>query len=192
MPMRALIAAVFLAAGVAVVTAGVDVQVESDKDFDFSKVKTWDWSTSGPGEVKMARSPYDDPEVARKKAEPIIVDAVTKEMVRRGLTHATVSPDIRVTYYLLLTIGASTQTAGQFLPPVTQWGLPPFAPATVSMTMMNVGSLVLDLAKDGDVKWRGLAQANIKMDADDKKREQLIREGVRDLLAKFPPPKPKK
>ena len=56
----------------------MDYQVESDKDFDFSDVKTWDWSTSGPGEVKMARSPYDDKEVARKKAEPIIVDAVTK------------------------------------------------------------------------------------------------------------------
>ena len=190
--MRALFAAAFLAAGVAVVTAAVDIKVESDKDFNFANVKTWDWRTSGPGEVKMARSPMDDPEVARKKAEPIIMDAVTKEMARRGLKQSTVNPNIRVTYYLLLTIGASTQTAGQFLPPMTEWGLPPFAPATVSMKMMNVGSLVLDLADQGDVKWRGLAQADIKMDADDKKREQLIREGVRDLLAKFPPPAPKK
>ena len=35
--------------------------------------------------------------------------------------------------------------------------------------------------------WRGVAQAEIKLDADDKKREALMREGVRDLLRRYPP-----
>ena len=34
---------------------------------------------------------------------------------------------------------------------------------------------------------RGVAQTNIKFDADNEKRESLLREGVRDLLAKYPP-----
>jgi len=34
-----------------------------------------------------------------------------------------------------------------------------------------------------------VAQAQIKLDADDKKREALLREGVRDLLKRFPPKK---
>jgi hypothetical protein len=52
--------------------------------------------------------------------------------------------------------------------------------------MMHRGSLVLDLSANGQVVWRGVAQANIKVDADERKREQLIREAVRDLLAKYP------
>ena len=34
---------------------------------------------------------------------------------------------------------------------------------------------------------RGVAQTNITFDADNEKRESLLREGVRDLLAKYPP-----
>ena len=41
-------------------------------------------------------------------------------------------------------------------------------------------------AKDVIV-WRGVANAKIKFEADDSKREELIREAVRDLLRKFPP-----
>jgi hypothetical protein len=37
------------------------------------------------------------------------------------------------------------------------------------------------------VVWRGVAQTNIKLDATEDKRASLIREGVRDLLRRFPP-----
>ena len=81
----------------------------------------------------------------------------------------------------------STQTVGQFLPATSAWGLPPFAPATQSLKVMNQGSLVLDLSAKGVVVWRGVAQAKIAFDADDKKREALLREAVRDLLKRYPP-----
>ena len=81
----------------------------------------------------------------------------------------------------------STQTMGQFLPGTVAWGLPPFAQATQSLKMMNQGALVLDLSAKGEVVWRGVAQARIDFDADDKKREALLREGVRDLLRRYPP-----
>ena len=167
----------------------VDVQVQSDKSFEFKGVRTWAWNPDGRGDVIMARSPDDDPEAMRKRAEPVIVEAVTAEMGRRGLQAAASQPDLFVTYYLLLSINAATQTVGQFLPGTTAWGLPPFAPATQSMTMMNSGSLVLDLSTNGKVVWRGVAQARVKMDADDKKRESVIREAVRDLLKRYPPKK---
>jgi hypothetical protein len=167
----------------------VDVHVQSDKSFEFKGVRTWAWNPDGRGDVIMARSPDDDPEAMRKRAEPVIVEAVTAEMGRRGLQAAASQPDLFVTYYLLLSINAATQTVGQFLPGTTAWGLPPFAPATQSMTMMNSGSLVLDLSTNGKVVWRGVAQARVKMDADDKKRESVIREAVRDLLKRYPPKK---
>lgn len=167
--------------------AKIEVKVESDKKFDFKPVKTWAWNPSGPGEVKMARTSTDDPEAARKLAEPIMLDAVPKEMARRGLQAAQTQPDLSVTYYLLLTTSMSTQTMGQFLPATTAWGLPPFAPATQSMKMMNRGSLVLDLSAKGEVVWRGVAQAQIDIDVDDAKRESVLREAVRNLLERYPP-----
>ena len=98
------------------------MKVDFDKTFDFKKVKTWGWHPHGPGDVKMARTQQDDPEAMRKRAEPIIVDAVTTEMGRRGLTPAASAPDVTVIYYLLLTTNMSTQTIGQFLPATRRVG----------------------------------------------------------------------
>lgn len=173
---------------IAVHTAtAVDVKVNFDKAFDFKAAHTWAWNPEGPGDVKMARTQEDDPEAMRKQAEPVIVSAVETEMERRGIQRATGTPDLYVTYYLLLTTSISAQTLGQFIPSVPQWGIPPFAPATQSMEVMNHGSLVLDLSANDAVVWRGVAEANIKIGADAKRREALIREAVRDLLRRFPP-----
>ena len=54
------------------------------------------------------------------------------------------------------------------------------------MKVMNQGSLVLDLSAKGVVVWRGVAQAKVAFEADDKKREALLREAVRDLLRALP------
>ena len=165
--------------------AGSDVKTSLDKMFDFKKVQSWSWSPE-KGRIIMARTQEDDPDVARAKAEPIILDAVKTEMMNRGMTASTGASDISLTYYLLLSTTASTQSLGDFLPATTMWGLPPFAPATQSMKVMNKGSLVLDAAANDMVVWRGLAEAKIKMDIDDKQREALLREAVRDLVKEFP------
>ncbi|RPH63544.1 MAG: DUF4136 domain-containing protein [Acidobacteria bacterium] len=167
--------------------AGVDVRAEFDKKFDFGKVRTWAWNPAGAGEVKMARTPDDDQEVVRKRAAPIIKESVAAELASRKLQLSDANPDLRLTYYLLLTIGTSAQTLGQFLPPVAEWGLPPFTPQTQSLTVAERGSLVLDLSSDGRVVWRGIAQAKIKWEDDSARREALLREAVRDLLKRFPP-----
>jgi hypothetical protein len=175
-----------LVAAHAVTSARVDVRVEFDKTFDFKSVKTWAWNPDGPGVVKMARTQNDDPEAVRKRAEPLIVEAVTAQLKQRGLVPTTGAADLFVTYYLLLTTSASAQTIGQFLPATAGWGLPPFAPATQSLTMMNHGSLVIDLSAKQSVVWRGLADAKLEVDADTKKRESVLREAIRDLLRRYP------
>lgn len=167
--------------------ARVSVKVEYDKVFDFAAVRTWGWNPHGPGEVKMARTQEDDPEAMRARAEPVILDAVAAAMTRRGLRQAAAGADLNVTYYLLLSTTMTAQTLGQFLPAVTDWGLPPFAPATQSLEVLDHGSLVLDLSDKGAVVWRGVAQAKIKIDAAANRRESLLREAVRDILAKYPP-----
>ena len=167
--------------------AGVDVRAEFDKKFDFGKVKTWAWNPAGAGDVKMARTPDDDPESVRKRAEPIIKQSVAAELASRKLQPSDANPDVRLTYYLLLTIGTSAQTLGQFLPPVAEWGLPPFTPQTQSLTVAEQGSLVIDVSANERVVWRGIARAKIKWEDDAARREALLREGVRDLLKRFPP-----
>jgi hypothetical protein len=167
--------------------ARIDVKIDFDKAFNFKAVRTWGWSAAGAGQVLMARTQTDNVEAMKKFAEPTIVDAVTIEMSRRGLTHAPEGADLNVTYYLLLSNSLSAQTMGQFVPATMEWGLPPFAQATQSLKFMNSGSLVLDLSARGDVVWRGAAQAQIKVDATMQRREALMREAVRDLLRRYPP-----
>ena len=167
--------------------ARVDVKTDYDKTFDFKPLKTWAWTPGQPGEVKMARTQEDDPEAARALAEPIILDAMSKEMPKRGLTPATSAPDVTFTYYLLLTTTMTTQTIGQFVPATVAWGLPLIPQATQSLEIMNRGSMVLDASVGGRVVWRGVAQSKLEMDIDNQKREAKLREAVRDLLKRFPP-----
>jgi hypothetical protein len=183
----ALAIATAMTLAVHVVVEGVDVNVQHDKAFDFKSVRNWAWNPERAGDVIMARSQADDPVAMKRRAEPLIMEAVEAEMKRRGLQRAASQPDAVLTYYLLLATNMTAQTIGQFLPATTAWGYMLTAPATQSIKMMNQGALVLDLSAKGVVVWRGVAQARIAFEADDKKREAILREGVRDLLKRYPP-----
>ena len=169
--------------------AAVKTRIDFDKEFDFSRVRTWAWNTREAGRVLVARTPQDDPEDIQKRVEPIVMDAVAAELPKRGLTPAAGTPDVQVTYYVLLTLGSSAQTLGQFLPPVTQWGVPPFNPQTTSLEVIEQGSLVLDLHAGDQIVWRGIGSAQIKMGLPQEKRVALIREAVRDIVRRYPPKK---
>jgi hypothetical protein len=176
-----------LGVGIAVQPVGaVKVRVEFDKMFDFSQLRTWAWDANA-GQVVLARTREDDPDAFKKRAEPVILDAVNMEMPRRGLKPATGTPDVTLIYYLLLTVGSSAQTLGQFLPSTAQWGLPYFAPSTTSLSVIQQGSLVLDVSANGRLVWRGIGEAEIDPGIDEKKRTALLREGVQDILRRFPP-----
>ena len=183
--LRASVIVALVAIAVQAVSA-VDVKVDFEKTFDFTAVKTWSWNPMGPGEIRMVRSASDDPDAMRVRAEPVIMSTVLDEMTRRGFKLTTGNPDVTVTYFLLLSTNVTTQQVGQFLPANAMWGVPPFAPSTQSMEIMNQGSLVLDLNASGKIVWRGVAQAKIQPDAKPKKRDDLLREAVRDLLKRVP------
>jgi hypothetical protein len=183
----ALALATVMALAIHVTLEGVDVNIEHDKAFDFKSARTWAWNPKGAGDVIVARTKDDDPAAMKRKAEPLILDAVAAEMKGRGLQQAALQSDLIVTYYLLLSNNMTAQTIGQFLPATTAWGYMLVAPATQSIKMMNQGALVLDLSAKDVVVWRGVAQARVAFEADDKKREAILREGVRDLFKRYPP-----
>jgi hypothetical protein len=183
------------AAGVLALTlpggAAVKVKTQFTKSYDFAKAKTWAWNDKGPGEVKMARTADDDPEVVRQRAEPVVKAAVEAELPKRGVTAAAAgaAADVEVTYYILITVGTQSQQLGQFLPAVAEWGVPPFTAATQSYRVIEQGSLVLDISANNEVVWRGIGQAELKPGQTPAQRTPLIQDAVREILKHFPPKK---
>ena len=184
---------VAIVAGMAVTgSAKVKARADFNKAFVFRQAHTWGWNPTGAGQIMAARTADDDKEAVRKLAEPIIFSAVSQEMPKRGLTQATGAPDLTLAYYLLLTIGSSAQTMGQFLPGSVAWGMPPFLAITQSLKIFEQGSLVLDIRRpDGNVVWRGVAQAEMHVDRPDAVRNATLGSVVADILKQFPPKKKK-
>ena len=169
--------------------AAAKVRAQGSPTFDFTQAHTWAWNPESRGQVLLARTAGDDPEVVRQRAEPVIFQVVAAELPGRGLTAATAKPDLTATYYLLLSYGSAAQTMGQFLPSTLQWGLPFFAPSTQSLEVVEQGSLVLDLSSSGEVVWRGIGEAKLDMGLPQAKREALLRQTVKDILKSYPPKK---
>src|SRR6476620_9322887 len=178
-----------LALAVTVVTARAKIEVQRDKKFDFATLKTWDWNPTGPGEVKVWLTAESKSEPVKRTYEPVLMKAVEDELAGRGLSRAAGGRgNFTVTYYVLITTSTNSQQMGQFLPPVTQYGVPPFAPATTSLKIFPQGTVVLDIgAPDpSHVVWRGVAQAEVELDKTDEERSARLRNVIRDLVAKLP------
>jgi hypothetical protein len=187
--MRRAAAVLLLALSATVVTAGTKVKVQRDPKFDFATLKTWTWNPSGPGDVKVWVTAESKSEPVKKTYEPVIMKAVEDELARRGLPRASGGQaDFTVTYYVLITVASGSQQMGQFLPPVTQYGVPPFAPATTALSIYPQGTLVVDVASPdpGHVVWRAVTQAEVELDRTEAQRSERLRNVIRDVVAKLP------
>ena len=185
-----LVVAAMLAAPIAL-SAGVKVRSEYDKSFDFRGLTTWAWHPEGAGDVRMAVTADDNPAAMKERFEPVILDAVQKEMAGRGLNLADASgtPQLYVNYYVLISTNQSRQTMGQFLPTVPEWGIPPFSyGATQSLKVFEEGSLVLDVtsAKTRQLIWRGMAVAELQRKSAPQDRDTRLRAAIAEVVKKFP------
>jgi Domain of unknown function (DUF4136) len=175
--------------GTVVTMAGVKVKAERDPKFDFTTIKTWAWNTASPGEVKIWVSAKSNAEPVKRHYEPVIMKAVEDQLTKRGISKAASgTPDIHVTYYVLVSLGTSAQTAGQFLPSNAQWGLPLFTPNTTALSVYPQGALVLDVdapAAKGLI-WRGLAESKVDTEKSDADRVVRLGEIIKSLFDKFP------
>jgi hypothetical protein len=186
---RSVAAILLIALAATVAMAKTKIQVQRDQKFDFTTLKTWAWNPSGPGDVKVWVTAESKSEPVKKTYEPVIMKAVEDELARRGLSQVTGGQaDFTVTYYVLITVSSNSQQMGQFLPPVTQYGVPPFAPATTSLKIFPQGSLVLDIGSPdpNHVVWRAVAQAEVELDKTEAQRSVRLRNIIRDVVAKLP------
>jgi hypothetical protein len=185
-----LVVAAMLAAPIAL-SAGVKVRSEYDKSFDFRGLTTWAWHPESAGDVRMAVTADDDPAAMKERFEPVILEAVQKEMAGRGLTLAAAggTPQLYVNYYVLISTNQSRQTMGQFLPTVPEWGIPPFSyGATQSLKVFEEGSLVLDVTstKTRQLIWRGMAVAELQRKSAPQDRDTRLRAAIAEVVKKFP------
>lgn len=193
--MKPLPIAMTLVAAAAVWAVGVDaakikVRTEHDKAFNFAAVKTYAWHPDGAGDVKILIADSGDPKTLLARFDPVIRPAVEAELARRGLTQVSSGePGLHVNYYLLLSAGSSTQTTGQFLPPMVEWGLPPFMASTSSFQVFEQGSLILDMSSPASksVVWRGAAATEVDRTRTREQQDTRVRDAIKEMLKKFPP-----
>jgi len=171
--------------------AKIKIQAEPDPKFDFATIHTWAWDADA-GEVRMARTPKDDPAALKQRIDPLLRKYVQAAMTQKGLTEATSgTPDVVLHYYVLVTINTTGQSLGMFLPSVAYWGLPPFAPQATSLEVVTKGAIVLDAMLPGTVGerkviWRGIAQSTVEEDAKDAEREARLKYAADELIKRFP------
>jgi len=196
--MRAALVAIACVSMLAVVEAAkIKARAEPDPTFDFSTIHTWAWDEDA-GDVKMARTPADDPAVIKQRVDPLIRKYVEAEMAKKKLTVASSgTPDVHLHYYVLVTIGDNSQFMGQFLPSVPYWGLPPFGASTTALNIVTQGSLVLDALLPGKIGerrviWRGIAQSTVEDADSDRVRQERIQNAAAELVKRFPLTKVKK
>lgn len=169
--------------------AKTDLDTKADKTFAFESVRTWAWHPEGAGDVRMAISTNDDPKRLASRVDPILVPAVERELAARKLTPApAASADIYIHYYVLAMVQGWSQYQGQFVPPVPNWGLPPFTPQATAAGVYPVGTLILDVSsrEKGAIVWRGSAEREISLDKPDNERRKVLEKAVKDLLRRLP------
>jgi hypothetical protein len=171
------------------------VRADFAPSVDFTTLHTWDWSPKGAGNAARIISSSDNSGQQTALFQSRIVPIVQAEFERQHFAKApTAEADFYVTCFVLVTVGDASQTMGQFVSPVPDWGLPPFVPSTSSLEVFPRGSLILDIAPRalGEVAWRGVAETELDWDESMADREKRVRTAVRQLLAKFPPKPAKK
>jgi len=188
---RKLVLSLALLLGLTVVVGAqkIEVRVQRDKSFSFAGVRTWNWHPDGAGDVKMLTRSDEDPAPIKARFEPVILDAVDKELAARGMTRRTEgASDVLVNYYVLVIPATSSTQLGHFLPSVAEYGLPPFTTPTTRMKAFEQGTLVLDVVAPAQksVIWRGIAETVARRDFTPDQRKVRIEKAVHEIFKKLP------
>jgi hypothetical protein len=169
--------------------AKTDIDIEYDKMYSFAGQRRWAWHPDGPGDTRLAISAQDDAKRVAARVDPVVIPAIERELKGRGLAKVSDTPDLFVHYYFLGTVGELSQVAGQFLPALPMWGVPPFTASSTALSVYPVGTLIIDItsAANRAIVWRGSAKRKIDMESSDQKRKDVVERAIRDMLKEFPP-----
>ncbi len=177
-----------LLAGLAVVGAAkIQIEVHRDKNANFGLIKSYTWLPSPPITTDIAPGIVRDPKVVQAELEPIIVGAVDAEFSKRGIRKVPEGGDVQVVFYLSHGSSINAATMGSYYQYATDFyvgGV--YGGQTTAISVIEEGSLVVDIVDDKRAIWRGHASAQINRENDDAKRRKRIQDAVKKLFEKYP------
>ena len=173
--------------------AGQKLEIETNRDekADFSKLKTYAWLPPTPA-VKNTTDALSNPNLSQEVLGPHIVEAVDRQLARRGLTKVEnkEAADALVAYFAALTVGFSRTYLGEYYGYVTGWGspIPPGLAPTTSATIYEQGAVVVDVVDRASNRaiWRGVAKTRVHQDRKLASRIERINEAAERMFQKFP------
>jgi hypothetical protein len=150
------------------------VTYDFDRAANFSRFRTYAWTrgTEITDELNHAR----------------VVRSIESQLLAKGLTRveASANPDVLVAYH------ASFDRNLQINGYSSGWGGPRFGglrSGTATTQEVLTGTLVVDVldASTRRIVWRGLASADIDVDAKPEKRDKNINKAAQKLFKNYPP-----
>lgn len=174
-------------------TAGQKLKVETNKDpdADFSTIKTYAWLPPAPLVKNAAPDAATNPTLTQEVLGPHIVEAVDRQLARRGLTPADESTaDVLVVYFAALTVGFNKSYVGEYYGYITGWGSPipsALAPSTVA-DIYEQGTVVVDIVQRTPKRaiWRGSVVTRVHQERKLEERIARINEGTERMFERFP------
>ena len=186
--MRRLSLAALLLACVVPAAFAQKVNVDFDEKADFSHIRSYQWRTHPVFEK--------DPSLLEKfgVAIHLVQQSGNKELKKRGLHPADLTPDVYVTFFIVADEGQEAETT--MVASVGMWSASPYGwyggevPVWANTKIVNVvqGMLVIDIvdAATSKLLWRAVGSDEIR---DMSKRDKNIDSLVKKAFNKFPPKK---
>lgn len=179
---------------VATPAAGQKLKIETHKDpaADFSAIKTYAWLPPAPL-VNNAPDGLTNPTLSQEVLGPHIVEAVDRQLARRGLTQVDQSTaDVLVVYFAAMTVGFQKSYVGEYYGYITGWGSPipsGLAPST-SSDIYEQGTVVVDLVQRASNRaiWRGSVVTRVHQERKLEERIARINDGTVRMFERFPIP----
>ncbi|BFM43071.1 DUF4136 domain-containing protein [Flavobacterium sp. CFS9] len=162
----------------------VRVTTDYDRDTNFSEYKTF-----AVYDLKAQEGQVSQLNVDR------VTKAIRSEMLSKGFTETTVSPDLKINAISILknktSVSANTDFYGYggMYRPYRYWGGPMMGGATTTVNTYDYvdGSLIIDIVstKTQKLVWQGIG--NAKIDSTPNNPEEFITSSVKKILVGFPP-----
>ncbi len=164
--------------------AGLSVNADWDPQARFENLHTWAWL---PGQVDGREQHQPESPLVRRR----IVAAIEDTFAARGYTQVEAgTPDFWVAYHVAIESRLETRTIYDGYGPGPWWYGYGWPYAETYTEQYQVGTLLIDVI-DGrrrELIWRGSAQSRIQDLRTPEEREKRVREAVRAILERFPPP----
>lgn len=173
----------------------LDVTADWDPNVDFMRLQTWKWAPEA--QIFTGNTTFDTDGLLSRR----ITNAIGLTLKNRGYVETqTDQADFQVAWFLTVEDKTQVTTVNDYHGYGGRYGWYGAgygAGYGTSQTMVDTyqqGTLIIDIkdGTNGELIWRGSGSARLKDKPDPATAQARVNEAVESILAKFPPPSPKK